>query len=524
MPASVSTIQGSQDVGDGSAQIPKVSDRRTDELVLAVVGPVGSGSSLVASLLAQVLQTDFSYRVSNHKLSDIILETGQLLGDDMPSVGQGADRVAALQSAGNLLRRKFGDDYLAAKCVEKIARWRGNEATGKSEAGMPVAQRRRHVHILDSIKHPAEARLLRDTYGDLFWMFGVFAPLDIRRVRLQHNKGIKQDELDRIIAHDYKESDTFGQRVRDTFFEADFFVRNDQSNDQRLRRDVSRYVEILFGLPAHTPTQDESAMYAAYSQAMGSACLSRQVGAAILSADGELIGLGRNDVPRFEGGLYGSEDDDNDHRCFKWGSKICHNDRQKDALYEDIRKQLEFAGLLASGASAAAVKEAIAQTEVRDLIEYSRAVHAEMEAIISVARGEKAGLAAATLYCTTYPCHSCARHIVAAGISSVVYVEPYPKSRAFQLHNDAISESEADIGKKLVFLQYNGVAPKHALRLFRNGRDRKDKAGKLVAIDRKTATPVVEISLDDYSTHERYVVADLAQKEHRAKEKQPNLI
>jgi hypothetical protein len=113
---------------------------------------------------------------------------------------------------------------------------------------------------------------------------------------------------------------------------------------------------------------------------------------------------------------------------------------------------------------------------------------------------------------------------VASGIASVVYVEPYPKSRAFQLHNDAISESEGDLGKKLVFLQYNGVAPKHALRLFRNGRDRKDKAGQLVQVDRKAATPVVEISLDDYSTHERYVVADLSQKEERAKEKQPNLL
>jgi deoxycytidylate deaminase len=519
-----SEFQGKQSLVDQSAVIPRIADRRTDELVLAVVGPVGSGGSLVAELLAEILKTDFGYAVSPHKLSEIILESGPRLGEDMPAVGQGADRVAGLQTAGNLLRRKFGDDYVAAKCVEKIARWRDKEATAQSAAGTPIAQRRRHVHILDSIKHPAEVRLLRDTYGDLFWMFGVFAPLEIRRVRLQHDKGIKQDELDRVIAHDYKETDAFGQRVRDTFFEADFFVRNDQSNDRRLRRDLGRYIEILFGLPAHTPTRDESAMYSAYSQAMGSACLSRQVGAAIVSADGELIGLGRNDVPRFKGGLYGTEDDDIDHRCFKWGSKICHNDRQKEALYDDIRKQLHTAGLLAPGATAATVRDAIAQTEVRDLIEYSRAVHAEMEAIISVARGEKAGLGGATLYSTTYPCHACARHIVASGIASVVYVEPYPKSRAFQLHNDAISESEGDLGKKLVFLQYNGVAPKHALRLFRNGRDRKDKAGQLVQVDRKAATPVVEISLDDYSTHERYVVADLSQKEERAKEKQPNLL
>lgn len=46
----------------------------------------------------------------------------------------------------------------------------------------------------------------------------------------------------------------------------------------------------------------------------------------------------------------------------------------------------------------------------------------------------------ATLYSTTYPCHGCAKHIVAAGISEVVYYEPYPKSRALALHDDSIQE------------------------------------------------------------------------------------
>ena len=50
--------------------------------------------------------------------------------------------------------------------------------------------------------------------------------------------------------------------------------------------------------------------------------------------------------------------------------------------------------------------------------------------------------AGTTLYTTTFPCHNCTRHIVAAGISRVVYVKPYPKSLAFQLHYDSISLEE----------------------------------------------------------------------------------
>ena len=121
------------------------------------------------------------------------------------------DRVAGLQQTGNQLRKKFGDDYLAAKCVERIARWREQEATSHSVTGEPVPDRRRQVHILDSIKNPAEMRLLRQTYGDLFWLFGVFAPMEVRRLRLRTHKGYDTADLDKVIAHDYKESDPSGQ-------------------------------------------------------------------------------------------------------------------------------------------------------------------------------------------------------------------------------------------------------------------------------------------------------------------------
>jgi deoxycytidylate deaminase len=509
---------------NAESRIPKIEDRRTDELVLAVVGPVGSGGTRVADLLGELLAADFGYTLSRYKLSSIVEESAELLGENRPRIGTGAARVAGLQQTGNQLRKKFGEEYLAAKCIERIARWRDQKASATSEIGEPIPERKRHVHILDSLKNPAEMRLLRDTYGDLFWLFGVFAPIDVRRARLRNLKGFQAAELDEVIAHDYKEAEPFGQSVRDTFFQSDFFVRNDQANDVRLKRDLLRYLDILFGVAVHTPTKDESSMYAAYSQSMGSACLSRQVGAAIVSTSGDVIGLGGNDVPKYGGSLYRFEDGDNDHRCFKWGTKLCHNDQQKGVLYRQIYSLLEKDGLLVAEASPEKVIAAVAATEVRDLIEYSRAVHAEMEAIISVARGQKAGLVGATMYCTTYPCHSCARHIVASGIHTVIYVEPYPKSRAFALHNDAVSESESDIGKKLVFLQYNGVAPKHALRLFRSDRDRKDSAGRLVASDRKFVTPISETSLDDYSTHERYVIAHLSEKENRAKEAQPKLI
>jgi deoxycytidylate deaminase len=266
-------------------------------------------------------------------------------------------------------------------------------------------------------------------------------------------------------------------------------------------------------------------MYAAYAEAAGSACMSRQVGAAIVSDNGEVIGLGKNDVARFGGGLYTSEDGDADHRCFRWANNICHNDDRKAQLYGQVWKQLSEDGLVTADVDSERAVSSIATTELKQLIEFSRAVHAEMEAIISVARGGKNGLVGSTLYCTTYPCHSCARHILAAGVKRVVYIEPYPKSLAMTLHYDAVSESEEDDGKKLVFLQYSGVAPKHMLRLFKASKPRKDEMGRCIVVSRKSVIPLLAVPLDDFATHEKYVVARLAQSEAAKKgNAQPKLV
>jgi deoxycytidylate deaminase len=79
----------------------------------------------------------------------------------------------------------------------------------------------------------------------------------------------------------------------------------------------------------------------------------------------------------------------------------------------------------------------VQDSEFMDALEYGRIVHAEMGALADAARlGHM--VKDGTLYCTTFPCHMCAKHIVAAGIEKVVFLEPYPKSLASDLHSDSI--------------------------------------------------------------------------------------
>lgn len=490
-----------------------LADRQTDELVIALVGPVGSGVTKTAQTLRSIFEKKFKYTVQDLHVADIIVDCAGKLGIPI-NVGTTRDsRIAELQRIGTLLRKQFTEGYIAEKCVEKIAvqRLSGGYRKPPDEA---VPEPRRIVHIVDSLKNPAEINLLRSVYGETFWVVGVFAPEAVREQRLK-NDGVGEEQLNQIMMTDEEEGVDHGQRVRETIHLADFFIRNDEQNDLRLQATVDRYLELVFNIGIHTPTQHETAMYNAASAAAASACLSRQVGAAIYSTAGELIGVGANDVPKFGGGLYTEADGAGDHRCFLWEKKICHNEDRKDRLYKAIHKELKRDKLLVDHATEEAVAVAVKRTDVKNLVEYSRAVHAEMEAIVSVARSNKPGIIGATMYTTTFPCHSCARHIVASGIEEVIYTEPYPKSLALALHRDAISVHEAPDGK-VKFLQFEGVAPQNLIKLFKNGKKRKDH-GQVIVLDPAGAHPVFPSPLDGFSWREKIVVNNLEKIEEKAR-------
>ncbi len=494
------------DLPSDDVELSRIEERQSGELVVALVGAVGSGVTKTAEILEPLFTSQYGYSVDRFKVSELIEQSAGLIGRSISSRVRRDDRIAELQEIGTKLRERFGDAFLAEKAVERIALGRESAGGYSSVAGpgtpkLPTP--RRVVHIIDSLKNPAEEALLRSVYGSALWVVGVFAPYEVRRDRML-GMGLNEIQLHQIMNIDEEEGPNHGQKVRKTIHLADFFVRNDQQNDEQLRKAMARYLSLVFNIGVQTPTRDENAMFMAASESSNSACLSRQVGAAIVTADGELIGVGANDVPRAGGGLYGDSDADADHRCFKWGGKICHNDEQKAKIYEEITKALKEAGLVKDTDN---IEAQLCKTRIKDLLEFSRAVHAEMEAIISVARGGKGGIVGGTLYSTTFPCHNCARHIVAAGIKKVVYIEPYTKSLAGNLHSDAISLGQNSDGR-VQFLQYEGVAPDNMLRLFRHGQERK-AAGMLVTRRSSDALPVFPTPLDGFSTREQIVVGKL---------------
>ena len=113
---------------------------------------------------------------------------------------------------------------------------------------------------------------------------------------------------------------------------------------------------------------------------------------------------------------------------------------------------------------------------------------------------------------TAFPCHSCARHIVASGIGEVFYIEPYKKSLAMKLHEDSMTESESDASKVRV-LPYEGVAPSRYLSFFRMQPDtRKHKDGKAIRAIAWSAQPKNEKTLEAMPVLEQVVVQSLIER------------
>ncbi|HEX2885642.1 deaminase, partial [Vineibacter terrae] len=106
------------------------------------------------------------------------------------------------------------------------------------------------------------------------------------------------------------------------------------------------------------------------------------------------------------------------------------------------------------------------ETRAANIIEFGRMVHAEMNALMDTAR-RGVSTDGSWLYCTTFPCHMCARHILSAGVERVIYIEPYPKSLAKELYKDEISVDGDPSSKNAVrFEAFVGVAPRRYIHAF----------------------------------------------------------
>lgn len=456
-------------------------------LVVGLAGRIGSGTSFVGDKIRQGLSS-YGYEIETVDVSDAVLgnafehvreslERELDFTIDVPEdrFEGHAKRVRQLQINGNALRKI--DLACIAMYVTRVIIQRNLDDRRARKKSARVA------YIVDSLKHPEEVRYLRRAFGPAFYLVGVVASDACRYRRLHERKGFDADTFSIISSIDGDEKTEIGQKAIRTVIESDYFIENMYSTKDEIATATSRFLRLVFQTSVVTPTVDEYGMGAAFLSSYRSACLSRQVGAAIFSSFGDLVATGTNDAPQFNGGLYNCDSPQGDNRCWSKGAK-CYNDAEKADIAHTLASEI-VRSVPACADSADSLAEIILRSRVRELIEFSRAVHAEMDAIVAASRMGSAGLRGSTLYCTTYPCHNCAKHIIAAGIIRVVYLEPYEKSLARELHSDEIEDpNHGGAQDRVKFSLYSGVSPRRFDGYFKTNGLRKQN-GRYVDRDRE---------------------------------------
>jgi deoxycytidylate deaminase len=485
-------------------------DPTRPELIIGLIGALGAKiRDVEVSLRDRLIQ--LGYHVPGTiKLSHLLDNLEGATFNKLRAAPGGKAHVSEYMDAGNELRAQIGrSDAMALLGVSRIRATRAEIGIPEENAADGVA------FIIDSLKHPAEVVALRRLYGSSFIAIGVFNNRDDRiesaanRLATYYGRGIGtmyRDEAEKLVVRDENEQGVpHGQHVSEAFALADVIVGKNEEREYAKKRDlkesVVRFVDLLFGDWRNTPTTDETGMHYAQGARYRSASMARQVGAAILRSDGSVIATGMNDVPSAGGGLYGdhSKTDARDHALEVPKDSSDFYKREVlielfDALFELKLLNVEGKDYNTALVDALIASKALKSTRLMATIDYVRAVHAEMAALMDSARHGVA-VSNCTLFTTTFPCHDCSKHIVAAGIGRVVFVEPYTKSLTSELFLDSIAIDNPAESGKVQFVPFIGVMPRRYGDLFAMRGDRKGVNGLWKEWTPQEARPV----LGDYT-------------------------
>lgn len=483
------------------------------ELVFGLVGPIGCDLAGAYHELRDALET-VGYLCELVHLSDLLRKTTVW---QEPTRSRLDTEIENKQRLGSLLRAESKRaDALAILGIKDI-RDKRTAITGDPDRPAP-----RRAYVIRQLKNPTEVACLRQVYGQGFFLIGLYSPKARRTEHMKRDLRSSTNEDEReaekrakdLIEIDEKEEGQYGQNTRDTFPEADLFVTDQEKFT--LKREIGRFIEMIFGHPFHTPSRAEYLMYQATAASLRSSDMGRQVGAVVASIHGDVIAIGANEVPKVDGGLTWAGDSP-DLRDFKEHGRDPSIEHKRD-LIKDLLKNLQDHLLELKDKTIDDLMQraepALMKCKLMGIQEFGRPVHAEMAALVdAAARG--VSVKGSVLYVTTFPCHNCAKHILAAGVRVVVFLEPYPKSLVTRLFEKEFREElqATNLGDwqllldktkgSVVLCAYLGVAPRRYLQLFKMV-ERKDNDGKSLeaewAENKRKAIPR-ELGLDAHISY-----------------------
>ena len=297
-----------------------------------------------------------------------------------------AERSFYVYSLSDVVRselKRQGVEESRERMIEAGRALRAAGGPGALAEGLLAQLQPDRNYAIDSIRHPEEVEVLRRSSPD-FRLVWIEANEETRwdRIRARQRPGDPSDidELRVLEARELGSADTAGQQLLAVQAMADFVIENDAGFEELHTAIREVFRENLF---FERPTWDQYFMSIAQVVASRSNCVKRKV-AAVVTRDRRIVSTGYNGTPR---GV---------RNCNEGGCPRC-------------------AGGAASG------------TRLDECL----CSHAE-ENVITQAAYHGVSLRGSTVYTTFYPCLICAKLMINAGVSEVVFEAPFEVMQSSQ--------------------------------------------------------------------------------------------
>ncbi|WP_160144630.1 deaminase [Pseudogemmobacter humi] len=469
-------------------------DVLTPELVFGLVGPLGSNIDAAQEALRVELMKVGYEAVVIHLTRDLKAMLHEFSSFEIDTYTQ------KINLMNDVVRYSGKQDFLARVAIASIVanRVKFNKPRELNAKNARIFQASKKAYIVRQLKRKQEADLLSKVYGKKFVQISIAVSEGdqfqsvlsiVGREAPELSQVKRESEARQLIIRDKDEAGSpFGQSLINVYHSADVFVGG---NANEIGSQIGRFIEAFFGSNMISPTRDEFGSFLAKTASFRTLDLSRQVGAAIMSKFGDVITLGCNEVPKSQGGNYWC-DDDYPQRDIERG--VEPNKLETTRLIYDFvhalskldKMNFDPVEVLRDPALDHVLKDAF----ISDITEFGRITHAEMSALADAARLGRSTLGS-TIYVTTFPCHNCAKHLIAAGVTRIVYIEPYAKSKAFELSGDALTVSRGDSDKVLVE-HFIGIAPRRYREIFEKGKKRRDELNRVKKWQFDDPTPMID--------------------------------
>ena len=302
------------------------------------------------------------------------------------------------------------------------------EATRRIIKSYRIARDSSHF-VIDAFRDPFEVEFFKRRYNE-FYLIGVHRDLTERQNILlssglskQFIKNLNKREKGKLFDRKTKNNVDLwitSQNIDECLQRADYYLVN--KNVASPKRPILKFHIIkllcLINKPGCIPpTIDERNMQLAMSARQNSGCISRHVGAVVVNREGYVLGVGWNDPPKGQ------------IPClFRSGKDILQSNHQN--FYSNFEKSEKFIEHIEKeniGDNPFCFREELSKIEDgKKLAEYTRALHAEENAMLQAARHGFEALKDGILYTTDCTCTLCAKKAYHLGVKRIVYIEEYP--------------------------------------------------------------------------------------------------